>query len=180
MRACNYNSWTVTANETDQGGAIETYPDTEYDVGGRDGGTTKTISQFSTITSTFAEQFPHVANDEWDAGYDLWTNNWSNETMVWNEWSGNASYWPSISTAGPTCGGVTYSFTNNSPELMFFRTSQVKSGSVDILCFFNWEVAHGLAKATDVPTQLEYGVEIAGTGGGNEAFPLTGLSISAS
>ena len=53
-----------------------------------------------------------------------------------------------------------YSFYDNGGELMFFRDTQVAVGSVDILAALQWEVANGYAKATDVPTQLEYGVEI--------------------
>jgi len=180
INVCSPSSWYAVSNQPNNGGAVETYPDTEYDVGGRNGGTTKTISQFSSITSTFSEAYPHVANDEWDAGYDLWTNNWSNETMIWNEWSGGASFWPNQATTTLSCGGVAYKFFANGSELMFFRQTQVKSGSADLLCFFSWEVAHGYAKATDVPTQLEYGVEISGTAGRNETFPTTGLTMSVS
>jgi len=177
---CSPSSWYAVSNQPNIGGQVETYPDTEYDVGGRDGGTTKTISQFKSITSTFSEAFPHVSGDEWDAAYDLWTNNWTNETMIWNEWSGNASYWPSQAKTALTIGGVPYHFLANGDELMFFRDTQVKSGSVNLLAVLQWEVAHGYAKSTDVPTQLEYGVEISGTAGRNMTFPMTGLTMSVS
>ena len=159
-------------------------------VGGRDGGTTKTISQFSSITSTFSENFPAAGG--WDAGYDLWTNNWTNETMIWNQWAGGQSFWPSQATTSLTLNGVPYTFVCNGSasacstggdhsqaELMFFRQTQVTSGSVDLLAAFQWEVAHGYANATDVPTQLEYGVEVCYTSG-SETFPMTGLTMSVS
>ena len=72
-----------------------------------------------------------------------------------------------------------YNFFANGSELMFFRQTQVPSGSVDILAAFQWEVAHGYAKATDVPTQLEYGVEVSYTSA-SETFPMTGLTMSVS
>jgi len=180
INVCSQSSWYAVSNQPDLGGAVETYPDTEYDVGGRARGTSRTIAQFKSITSTFSEAFPHVSGDEWDAAYDLWTNNWTNETMVWNEWSGNASYWPSQARTALTIGGVPYHFIDNGGELMFFRDAQVKSGSVNLLAVFQWEVAHGYAKSTDVPTQLEYGVEISGTAGRNMTFPMTGLTMSVS
>ena len=191
---CNQSSWYAVSNQPDVGGQVETYPNTEYDVGGRANGTgvaTAPLSAYHSITSTFSEAFP--ATGGWDAGYDLWTNDWTNETMIWNQWAGSQSYWPGVAdTSGTalTLDGVRYHFLCNgsvsdcSPsgnhanaEMMFFRDSQVSSGSVDLLAAFQWEVAHGYARAGDVPTQIEYGVEICYTNGAAETFPLTGLTI---
>ncbi|HEY3942474.1 MAG TPA: hypothetical protein VGL60_08315, partial [Acidimicrobiales bacterium] len=82
-------------------------------------------------------------------------------------------------TTSLTLDGVPYSFYDNGGELMFFRGTQVKSGAVDILAAFGWLVTRGLVSATDVPTQLEYGVEVCYTSG-SETFPLTGLTFSLS
>jgi hypothetical protein len=62
---------------------------------------------------------------------------------------------------------------------MFLRDNQVTSGSVDILAAFQWLVSQGIVQSTDVPTQLEYGVEIAYTTG-SETFPMTGLTFNLS
>jgi hypothetical protein len=72
---------------------------------------------------------------------------------------------------------VPYHFYNNGREFIFFRDTMVKSGSVDILAAMKWLVSQGLVKSTDVPTQLEYGVEICSTNG-PETFPLTGLTFT--
>jgi hypothetical protein len=40
-------------------------------------------------------------------------------------------------------------------------------------------VGRGLIKSTDVPTQLEYGVEICSTAG-TQTFPMTGLTFNLS
>ena len=82
--------WTSVDNQPSDGGAVELAPQAEYDVGGRGGSgvnSTEPISQYNSITSTYSESFPHNPNDDWDAGYDLWTDNWTNETMVWNQWT---------------------------------------------------------------------------------------------
>jgi len=164
------------SNQTDNGGAVETYPDTEYDVGGRDNGTpTKTVAEYTSITSTFSEAFP--SEGSWDAAYDLWLNNWGTEIMIWNEWTGTQLYWPTPGAQAVTLSGVPYHFLNNGGELMFFRDTMVKSGSVDILAAMKWLVSQGLIKSTDVPTQLEYGVEICSTNGA-ETFPMTGVTFS--
>lgn len=169
------SSWYVVSDQKNIQGQVETYPDTEYDVGGRNNGLpTRTIAQYKSITSTFSEAFP--AAGSWDAAYDLWLNNWGAEIMIWNEWTGTQRYWPPPGAQALTLDGVPYHFYKNGGELVFFRDRMVKSGSVDILAAFNWLLSKGLIKSTDVPTQLEYGVEICSTNG-PEKFPLTGLTF---
>jgi hypothetical protein len=165
------------SNQPNDGGQVETYPDTEYDVGGRDTPSTKPISGWNSITSTFSESYPSAGG--WDAAYDLWLNNWSTEIMIWNQWAGSQSFWPDQATTAVTLNGVGYTFYNNGGELMFFRDTQVTSGSVDILAAFKWLVSQGIVQATDVPTQLEYGVEVCYTSGA-ETFPMTGLTFNLS
>ena len=207
INVCSQSSWNAVSVQTDNGGQIETYPDTEYDVGGRNTPSTTPISGFSSITSTFSEAYPSAGG--WDAAYDLWTDNWTNETMIWNQWAGNNAYWAQCANneVSGGCGtepgvaltldGVPYHFLANGPtnangtpipctpsneskcEYMFFRDTQVASGSADILAAWKWEVANGYASASDIPTQLEYGVEIAYTSG-TETFPMTGLTFSVS
>jgi hypothetical protein len=174
---CSPSSWYAVSNQPNNAGAVETYPNTEYDVGGRQHPTTTPISDWKSITSTFSEAFPSAGS--WDAAYDLWLNDWGTEIMIWNQWSGAQSYWPSQATTAVTLGGVPYHFLNNGGELMFFRDSQVSSGSVDILAALQWLAAQGIVKSSDVPTQLEYGVEICSTSG-SETFPLTGLTFNLS
>jgi hypothetical protein len=205
IQVCSPSSWNAVSDQPNNGGQVETYPDTEYDVGGRDHPSTTPISGWAlgSITSTFAEDFPSAGG--WDAAYDLWTDNWTNETMVWNQWAGSNGYWADCSRAADPesyCGdpqnaavtvdGVGYTFLANGPsntdctttneancELMFFRDTQTSSGSVDLAAIFQWEVANGYAKASDVPTQLEYGVEVSYTSG-TETFPVTGVTFSVS
>jgi hypothetical protein len=172
---CNQSSWYANSDQTNNGGAVETYPDTEYDVGGRSSQSTKSITAWNSITSTFSENYPSAGI--WDAAYDLWTDNWKNETMIWNQWAGAQSYWPGKATIAVTLDGVPYHFLANGSELMFFRDTQVTSGSADILAAYQWEVANGYAKATDIPTQLEYGVEICATVG-TETFPMNALTFT--
>jgi len=174
LYVCSPSSWYAVSNQTDHGGAVETYPSSEYDIAGR-GNATKTIAQYNSINSTFAESFP--AAGSWDAAYDLWLNNWSTEIMIWNEWTGTQLYWPDDKSVTVTLGGVPYWFQDLGGEYIFYRQNMVKSGSVDILAAFNYLVSKGYVKSTDVPTQLEYGVEVCSTSG-TETFPLTGLTFT--
>jgi hypothetical protein len=179
IKVCSKSSWYALSHQPNQGGQVQTYPDSEYDVGGRNKGTTTPISAFSSITSTFAES--NDAAGSWDAAYDLWTDNWKHETMIWNQWVGPQSYWYSQATKSKgyalNLDGVPYHFYANGKELMFFRDKQVASGSVDILAAYQWEVAHGFAKASDIPTQIEYGTEVCYTSG-TETFNTTDFTVN--
>jgi hypothetical protein len=180
----NQSLWSAVSDQPNVQGQVETYPDTEYDVGGRaasTNGSDPTIADYAggSITSTFSEKDPSAGS--WDAGYDLWLNEWgtgtSGDIMIWNQWSGAQSYWPEQATTAVTLGGVGYKFFDNGGELMFFRDTQVTSGSANILAAFQWLVAHGYESASSVPTQLEYGTEIASTVGA-ETFETDGLTFS--
>ena len=178
LYVCNQSSWYAVSDQTNQQGQVETYPNSEYDVGGRaHGAATKPISAYKSITSSFSEDFP--SQGSWDAAYDLWLNNWGTEIMIWNQWTGTQLFWPSQKSNTVTLDGVPYWFQNLGGEYIFFRQKMVQSGSVDILAALNWLVAQGTVKSSAVPTQLEYGVEICSTNG-SETFPLRGLTFNLS
>ena len=169
-------SWYAVSNQTDNQGQVETYPNTEYDVGGRATPSTETIGQYSSITSTFSEDYPRTGS--WDAAYDMWTNNWGTETMIWNDEIGDPTYWNTQGTA-VTIAGVNYEFVNLGSEYIFIMKNPESSGTVNILAVYQYEVANGLAKSSDVISQLEYGVEIEATNG-NETFPMNGVTFNVS
>jgi hypothetical protein len=192
---CSQHSWNAVSDQPNNGGAVETYPDTEYDLGGRQNRPiTKSVAQYTTLRSGFGENFP--ASGDWDAAYDLWTAT-GNETMIWNEWNGGPSYWANLArTQGVavTLGGVPYHFMCEGsaaqcapssdpniarPEMIFFRDTETRTGRVDILAAYQWEAAHGYVSSRSVPSSVEYGVEICDTPG-NVTFPMTGMTVTAS
>jgi len=63
---CNQSSWYAVSDQTNNGGQVETYPNTEYDVGGRNTPSTTPISGWpsGSITSTFAEDLPSDLADD--------------------------------------------------------------------------------------------------------------------
>lgn len=174
--ACSEQSWYVLSNQPDLGGAVQTYPDSLYWVRGAQ---SKTINQYTSITSTFAEEYPNQGN--WNAAYDIWMNDWSKEIMIWNEWNGSPEYWAQRArgAAGTavTLSGVPYRFAKNGTILQFFRDTEVKSGSVDILAALKWLQTNGHLTTTDKLTQIEYGVEICSTVG-TQRFDTTGFTVN--
>jgi hypothetical protein len=174
--ACSEQSWYVLSNQPDAGGAVQTYPDSLYWV---KGAASRTINNYTSVTSTFAEEYQKVGN--WNAAYDIWMNDWSKEIMIWNEWNGGPDYWAQRAR-GPegtavNLGGVPYHFAKNGTILQFFRDTQVKSGSVDILAALKWLQTNGHLTASDKLTQIEYGVEICSTVG-TQRFDTTGFTVN--
>jgi hypothetical protein len=169
--ACSEQSWYVMSNQPDLAGAVQTYPDTLYSLNGT---ASKTINQYTSITSTFAEAYLMQGN--WDAAYDIWLNNFSKEVMIWNEWNGGPGYWATQAKTAVTLNGVPYHFAKNGTILQFFRVTQAKSGSVDILAALKWLQTNGYLTTTDKLTQIEYGVEICSTVG-TQRFDTTGFSV---
>lgn len=180
LSVCSISSWTAASNQPNQQGQVEAYPNTEYDVGGRANGvSTKSIASYNSITSTYAITLP--AAGSWDAAYDMWTNNWGHETMIWTKDQGTQEYWNTQGTL-VTIAGVQYQFINLGNEDIFIMNptgGQTDSGSVNILAVYQYEVAQGIAQASDPITQLEYGVEVCSTTG-TEDFSLTGLTFNLS
>jgi hypothetical protein len=177
INVCTRTSWYAVSNQKNIMGEVETYPNTEYVVSGIGGGwsgSKKTISQYNKIMSTYNESFP--TDSSMDAAYDLWLNNWGTEIMVWNEVHGSNAYWLTQGISIKVAK-VAYQFINFGDEFVFIRKAQNKAGSVNLLAAMRYLVNHGLVKGSDVPTQLEYGVEISSTNG-PETFPLNNVTFS--
>lgn len=170
--ACSEQSWYVLSNQPDLAGAVQTYPDSIYWLRGSQ---SRTINQYTSIVSTFAEEYQKQGN--WNAAYDIWLNDFDKEVMVWNEWNGGPGYWPTQAKTAVTVSGVPYHLYNNGGEYMFFRDNQVKSGSVDILAILKWLQTNNRLTTTDKLTQIEYGVEICSTVG-TQRFDTTGFTVS--
>ncbi len=203
---CNYNSWYVESDQPNDGGAIETYPDTEEDLVAApyscampDCG--PVISSLSSVTSTFGMSVPSGANLGYDAAYDTWVDGLNNgnceEVMVWNQYENDLNgYTPTYTNVG--IGGTTWDILwENSPAggncgyVAFIMTSQESSGSVNLLAIYDWVIANhpgwfactstaackaGGANPAELST-IEYGVEIAYTDG-RQRFGLTNFSVT--
>lgn len=173
LSACSRSSWSVAANFPDDGGAIQSYPDTEFLVSG------KTVSQYNSMTSCFGDTAP--SGGEWDFAYDAWLNNYKIEVMVWNDWTDTGIYPPSNARA-TTIGGVGYhQFQGGGTnEWIYTRDNPTSSGCVDMLGIFKDLAANpstsGMATSS-VPNAIEYGVEIASTNG-PETFQVTNATVT--
>jgi hypothetical protein len=175
MYVCNYNNWYEVADWTDNGShAVLTYPNVQANF------RSVPISSFSTLTSTFAETDPHVGIYE-DA-YDMWINGLatagSTEMMIWTN---NFGQTPSGSLrATATLDGRLYRVYQGGRYIAFVAATNFTSGTMNMLPFYGYAIAHGWMPATSVLNQIGYGVELVSTGGTAQTFTFNNFSVSSS
>jgi hypothetical protein len=174
LSACSYNNWYVVSNQTNDAGAVKTYPNVHKDY------SNVPISSFKTITSTFAATSPHVGI--YDVAYDIWTNgvatSGSTEFMIWTE---NYNQVPAGSQVATVAfGGRTYNAwkTPNNGYIAFVPTVVFTSGALDLLEIFQWTMTQGWFPSTSTLGQIDFGVEVVSTNGANATFKVTDFSIA--
>ena len=208
ISVCNYDSWYVMSDQPNDGGAIETYPDTEDDLVSAPYSCTMPncgpkISSMSAATSTFGISVPSGTNIGYDAAYDTWVDglNTGNceEVMVWNQYENDLNGYTFTDT-DQSIGGTTWNVLwEGSPGggecgyVAFVMTSQESSGTVNLLAIYNWVIDNhpgwfdcsstvaceaGGSNPAELST-IEYGVEIAYTDGSQE-FAVTNFSATTS
>jgi hypothetical protein len=174
LYACSYRNWYVVSNQTNNAGAVKTYPNVHKDY------SNVPISSFKTITSAFAETSPHVGI--YNVAYDIWINGVATpgctEIMIWNE---NYNQEPAGNKAATaTFGGRTYDVwkTSNSGYIAFVPTAVFTSGTVDLLEIFNWTMSKTWLPANSTLGQICFGVEIVSTNGADVTFKFSDFSIT--
>jgi len=173
LYACSYSSWYVVSNQTDQAGAVLTYPNVQENF-------SQTVASFHSISSTFAETSPHVGIYE-DA-YDIWFNGFASghtELMIWVDNYGQVPAGSKLAT--PTLGGRTYDAyrTTDGSYIALVSTATFTSGTVDLLQIFDWIVSQGWLASSATLSQIDFGVEVVATGGAAATFEFTNFSITA-
>jgi len=175
MYVCDYNNWYVVAkmDNTANDGAVKTYPNVHEDFNNA-----PAISSFSTIASTFAHAGPHVGIYEF--AYDIWLNgvasSGSTEVMIWTD---NYNQVPSGSVQETvTFDGQSYKVYKSGSYIAFVETSNVTSGRLNLLAFFDHIVAKGWIPATSTLGAIDYGVELVSTNGADATFAVNDFSLT--
>jgi hypothetical protein len=174
---CSYHSWNHIGTATNNGdGGVKTYPNVHKDYSG------KTISSFSTLTSTFAAASPGVGI--YNVAYDLWLNGVPNdEVMIWTD---NHKQVPAGSrfASGVSLSGKTWDVyaTSGNGYIAFVPSNGARytSGTLDLKAMLTYLVAHGRVAASSTVDQVCYGVEIVDTGGSPATWNFTDVSITGS
>lgn len=175
MVVCDYDNWYVVANMDDKAGdgAVKTYPNVHKDFD-----SAPAIASFATLASSFAHAGPHVGIYEF--AYDIWLNgvasNGSTEVMIWTD---NFHQTPSGSVLETvTLDGDSYQLYRSGSYIAFVRASNVTSGRVNLLSFFNHLVAKGWIPATSTLGAVDYGVELVSTDGTDATFQVSDFSLT--
>jgi hypothetical protein len=175
MYVCDYNNWYVVANMNDSAhdGAVKTYPNVHKDFNDA-----PKISSFGTIQSSFAHTAPHVGIYEF--AYDIWLNgvggNGSTEVMIWTDNFHQVPSGSSLETV--TFDGASYSVYKSGSYIAFVESTNVTSGTVNLLSFFNHVITKGWIPATSTLGAIDYGVELVSTNGADATFQLNDFSLT--
>jgi hypothetical protein len=176
MYVCDYSNWYVVANMNNitNDGAVKTYPNVHKDFTG-----SPLISSFTTISSSFAHAGPHVGIYEF--AYDMWLNgiasSGSTEVMIWTDNYNQVPSGSSLETV--TFDGASYKVYKSGSYIAFVANTNVTSGTVNLLSFFNHVISKGWIPSTSTVGAIDYGVELVSTGGMNATFAVTNFSLTA-
>ena len=175
MYICDYNNWYVVANmNNDTGdGAVKTYPNVHQDFN-----SAPAISSFTTISSSFAHTAPYLGIYEF--AYDIWLNgvasSGSTEVMIWTD---NYNQVPSGSQVETvTFDGETYQVHKSGSYIAFVESTNVTSGTLNLLSFFNHIIANGWIPSTSTVGAIDYGIELVSTGGADATFQVNDFSLT--
>ena len=176
MYICDYNNWYVVANMNNNtgDGAVKTYPNVHKDFNNA-----PAISSFTTLSSSFAHTAPHVGIYEY--AYDMWLNgvasSGSTEVMIWTD---NYNQVPSGSQLDTvTFDGASFKVYKSGSYIAFVAATNVTSGTVNLLSFFNYIIGKGWIPSTSTVGAIDYGVELVSTGGADATFEVNGFSLTA-
>ena len=141
-------------------------------------------SRLRHLRSSFTQSMPSAANLSAEAAYEVWLNNRTVEVMMWVD---NRNQTP----AGQHIGSIpiyqeNFDVYQNGPHQFSFVLSgqQQLTGRVHLLSALRWLVHHGPSKharylsRSDTLTEVDFGWEIASTGGKPLEFSVTGYAVS--
>jgi len=175
MYVCDYDNWYVVANMNNNthDGAVKTYPNVHKDFP-----SATQLSSFTAITSSFAHTAPHVGIYEF--AYDIWLNGvgsaGSTEVMIWTDNYFQVPSGNSVETV--TFDGQSYDVYKSGSYIAFVEKTNVTSGTLNLLSFFQHIVAKGWIVATSTLGAIDYGVELVSTNGADATFQVNGFSLT--
>jgi hypothetical protein len=176
LEACSASSWFVNANVAADGGGVKTYPNSHYNYSDP-----PEISSLKSVTSTFGQTIPN--NGDFEDAYDIWLNGTAgaggDEVMIWTHNHGEYPAGSPVTQA--TFDGQSYTvWKGDNGPVSFVSNSSVDSGNLNLLQFFQWLINKGWEPSNSRLNQVDYGVEINSTGGGQETFGFNNFSVTTS
>jgi Glycosyl hydrolase family 12 len=169
------SDWQVTSTQAAGNTAVLTYPSVQLNYNGGNG---YPLSQFSSMTSSYAEDMNAVSGTDAEAAYDIWLNGLNKEVMIWVDNHGQTPGGTEVATT--TFSGATWDLYESSDRsyMAFVRQGNASSGTVDLLAALHYLKARGDLAASDVLWQVNFGWEICSTAGALETFTISNYSLT--
>jgi hypothetical protein len=178
--ANSHSNWGVTADHPDTSG-VKSYPNSE-----RPNIRTR-VSAFASLTSSFSVTVP--SGGSYETAYDIWAGR-SYEIMIWMNAQGNVGPWadaydssgkPIPRATNVSAGGHTWNAYYNGGVrgrnvISLWRTSNINSGTVDILGCLKWIQSQGWIGDISIE-KVQFGFEITSSPGGM-AFTMNSYDVT--
>ena len=182
LYACQQNSFYVSASVTNEGGAVQSFPSSQYTFS-----SPVEISRFSSLTSEFGLKNPPSGSRlDYEFAYDIWINGYGGndhtELMIWEYNDGQTPAGSNVGTASLDgakwfvwLGGTT---GKHGGDIVTFDTTRRESGKTNLLDFLDYAAGKGwLSGGKNAHLwQVDWGVELCATPK-NTTFDFTAFDV---
>ncbi|HEY3905327.1 MAG TPA: hypothetical protein VGM14_15570 [Streptosporangiaceae bacterium] len=163
--ADSYHSWGAQSNQAAGNTAVETYPCVQKDYNNPQ------VMSFHLIRNGFTESMPHASGLDAEAADDIWLNKYKIEVMIWVD---NKGQRPSGDIIGhATIFGQHFAVWHGGTDYTFALDHNETTGVTHILASIAWLIHHGQVASNATLTQVNFGWEIASTGGRKLGFKVS-------
>jgi Flp pilus assembly protein TadB len=170
--AYTHKHWGVESNQPG-GSSLKSYPCVKTTVEGN-----PQYSSLRFLRSSFTESMPSTVSLVASATYTVWLDNRQVQVAMWVD---NHNRKP----GGKPIGEILFFkndfmvYKNSSTMYTFVLTgTQQTSGTVHLLSALRWLVHHGKLNTTDIVNEVDFGWQIASTGGTAQDFNVTRYGVS--
>ena len=163
--ADSFHHWGAESTQAAGNTAVETYPCVQKDF------KSVPVRSFRLIRSGFTESMPaNKSGLDAEAANDVWLNNNKIEVMIWVD---NHGQRPAGSVIGhATIFGQHFAVWHTGSIFSFVLDHNETSGRTHMLASLRWLMSHGLISRSVTLTQVDFGWEIASTGGQPRDFVM--------
>jgi len=167
------SDWQAVSNQRAGNTAVLTAPSVQIPYNHSNG---YPLSDFSSLSSSYAEDMHAVAGTDAEAMYDIWLNGLNKEVMFWVDNHGQTPSGSVVATT--TFSGATWNlWQSGSGYWAFVREGNASAGTVDLLAGLQYLESRGDLAATDKLWQVNFGWEICSTAGAPETFTVSNYSV---
>jgi len=169
--ADSYRHWGVESDQTAGNTVVETYPCVQktYD--------NVPVSEFGAIRNGFTQSMPSGVGLRAEAADDVWLDDYGIEVMIWVDNHRQVPAGHVISHL--TSYGQRFAVWRAGSIYTFVLNHNETSGVTHILTAIQWLIQHHYVPAAATLTQVNFGWEIASTGGNPMDFTVTNYWLQA-